>query len=61
MKQLYQQPLISTEQMDTDSLLSLSQNGTTLVIDPTQITEENAGGAASRHTDVWEEDNDEDI
>lgn len=56
MKQFYQRPLISTEQMDTDPLLALSQNGTKLVIDPTEITEEDAGGAASRYKDIWEDD-----
>ena len=62
MKQIYQQPLVTINQIDTEPLLGLSQNGTTLVIDPpTIIPDDDAGGAASRHTDVWEEDNDEDF
>ena len=62
MKQIYQQPLVTVSQIDTEPLLGLSQNGTTVVVDPpTIIPDDDAGGAASRHTDVWEEDNDEDI
>lgn len=56
MKQIYQQPLVTINQIDTEPLLGLSQNGMTLVIDPTEITEEDAGGAASRYTDIWEYD-----
>lgn len=61
MKPVYQQPLVTVSHIDTEPLLALSPNGTTLVIDPVEITDDNAANAASRHTDVWDDDSHEDF
>jgi hypothetical protein len=61
MKKSYQRPLADILLMNTEPLLALSQKGTKLVIDPTEITEEDAGGAASRYKDNWEDDDEEDV
>jgi len=59
MKQIYQQPLVTVSQIDTEPLLGLSQNGTTVVVDPpTIIPDDDASGAASRTYSVWDDDED---
>ena len=60
MKKQYQKPQIVIDLLQSEPLMALSASGRTVTFD-TPETNGDASGAASRHTDVWEEDNDEDF